>query len=309
MKPLVVLLLSLTLVMTAACQKPDIHSQEALQDALAKYVQAIRKGDGEALYAIHSAPQQQQLAELRKQGFPPRKSFEFKFEGMLMRQQTAGVFGRYVENGTPGDDQALLFVLENGQWRLDRTLGSNAAIHRPAFAPPESGRFSVAGMPWQDVPARVLADEATGELSSQIQGAADESFLYLRLTYVAPLTAPDTALSDPVKGLPSLSPRRVNIAAPGTAGNFDLSFDTTTVSHFREGKNSYALGYDMALYGADGKFIFNSNAGSEEKLLLVGEREIVAKIPLESLAAAAATNLKIGVPQPAGKIELQVQQY
>lgn len=315
MRPLAAVVLAALALLSASCRKPDIHSREAVQEAVAKYVKAINKGDGQALVDIHSARQRQAFdAAFVKQGFPPRKGLEFKVEGVLLRNGTAGVFGRHVEDGKPAEDeQALLFVLEDGQWRLERQLGSNSPIHRPAFAPPEGGRFIAAGLPWANVPARDMAAADAGEFGYALQAVRDESFLYLRLAFANALPPPDSALPEPAAGMgrhmPNIDPGRLTIAEDGAQKPFSLSFDTTAVTHFRNGRNSYALGYSFTLHGHDGKAIFYSTAESEEKLLAVGEREIVARIPLESLGAGADTAYTIGVTRFDDKIEYRPARY
>ena len=305
MKPHAAILLTVLALLSAACQKPDIHSGEAVRDATTQYVKAIKDGDAAAFRDIHSAAQRPAFdADFVKQGFPPRKDFDFKIEGVLLRQQSAGVFGRHIDNGKPG---------ENGQWKLDRQLGSNSPIHRPAFVPPEGGRFIAAGQPWKDVPAQDMSALAAGDFAYELQAVRDESFLHLRLAFKNPLPLPDSPLlDDPAlmsAQLPDISPRALRITAPGAAGYFEVVFDTTTITHFRNGRNSFALGYSVALHGPDNKTIFYANAGAEEQLFAVGAHEIIARIPLESLGAGADTAYTVGVTQTDNKVELSAARF
>jgi hypothetical protein len=169
-----------------------------------------------------------------------------------------------------------------------------------------------AGMPWKDVPTADMSAVATGEFAYALQGAYDEAFLYFRLTFKEALPPPSSPLPgapQSAAGMPDISPRDLRVAASGAAGNFEVSFDTTTISQFRKGQEAYALGYNVVLSGKDSKVIFYTNADPKEKLLTVGERDIIAKIPLESLEASPDASFIIGVYRMDQKVEYKPARF
>lgn len=283
---------------------PATSAEPSVLDVFRQYEKAIRTGDTRLYCSLHVAEERdgEFCRELIARGVPARKDFRVQVEGTVTRTRTAAVFVREGK-GTDTQFTGFFFVREGGHWRLARQVDSNTPQHRPAFIPPEKGRFLDAGSPWDRVAEKVLGTSSRSETAPYTaRFALDESFLYVQLTApreFPPLGEPVASQSVGLKdfGLTALPTIKVRVTQGASSKNFVIGFDDSVKSRTQRGSPpEYSMTYSLTLSPEGDTMLFWQFADRETQLIRVEGSRMTARVPRESLTSAvdAALTIELG---------------
>ena len=256
---------------------------------------ALRTGDGKLWLELRSQSVLDEMTQDRKRSLeehlPPQPNVRLQFSSVLVKNDAAAVFGKFVREGGDSQFHAVRFVLENGTWRILKEAIAERPVHQSSFLPPQGGAFTLEGFPWPDVP---LAEVVPGNGETwATQAVYDASFLYLRFEGHPELPSVGEEVAGQfVPNLPLMPLAEIEVV-PSRSGGSGKRFTvtiadvTTQRPKFDEtGKaisTRYFMNYSLALQDEEGEVIFHDFADSLSRLIAVYGSSIEVKIPGDSL--------------------------
>ena len=293
---------------TTSAVAGDPHSEAAVLSTYRLYEKAIRSGDGELYYKVQSESKKgiEFVQEIRKRGLPPRPEIKLIPSQVTVQSKRAAVFGKFSTDSAT-QEHAVLLVLERGAWRIKKEKLASDPIHRPAFLPPEEGRFSKAGSPWHQIPRVDLPSLPDKEKAANwgIQAATDESFLYLRLSSNSKLPDVRTPVAkQPISfddfGIPRLPSTEISVDVKEPQRPFRLTVGVVATVRWSEGTQTYSLNYGVTLCAGSGDILFATHATEGNGIITVEGHVILLRVPVASLAASnpGSIGLRLGPSEP-----------
>jgi hypothetical protein len=279
---------------------PDSAARTAEQAVLATYQkmeEADRKGDGELWLALRGKATRDSMDAalkdiIRKGG---RSRPQVRYEPIATRTLGARsvILGRVSHpDSNSVQYDAVLFVLEDGEWKVDREQWSEKPIDSfvlYALLQPADGVFIREGAPWKSIPfASSNPDVVRKEdVVWKVQATTDESFLYVRFQSTQTLPAPGAKLRSTVgktggTGGPA-APPAMAIKRSG-AGLYE--FAVTPLVAIAAG-DRYSVSYKLAVKKSEGEEVFaiTVGEGSRSFLVTVNDHSIDVRIPMDALGS------------------------
>jgi hypothetical protein len=279
-------------------------AEQAVVATYRKMEDADRRGDGELWLALRDratlgAMKQAVRDTIRKGG---RSRPSVRYEPLLTRAiGTRSVLVGKVEDPDSNTVQydAILFVLEDGEWKVSREQWSEKPIDpfvAYAMLEPVAGEFMRGGTPWKTIPYASSNPDVVqkADVVWKVQGTFDESFLYVRFESVQALPLagsklrPNLAKIGATGGPPS--PPNMVIKS-STLGLYEISVSSlVSMAPAVDAKGKaagerYSVGYKLSVKKGDGDEVFTANIGEDSRsfLLAVSDRAIDVRIPVDAL--------------------------
>jgi hypothetical protein len=292
--------------------KPAASEQSVLA-AYQKMQEADRKGDAELWFSLRDKKTLDTMnpavkAAIRKGG-RSRPGVRYEPGLVRVRSDRAVLIGKVTDPAAGTTQfQSVVFVIENGAWKVSREQWSETAIDPFVLfglLPPDSGAFLLAGAPWKRVPYAVINTEVVGkkDVMWKMQATYDESFVYLRYEWFAEIpqpgskVKPELAASGKTGGPPAPPPMQIKIRGAGPefeSGQHDLTVSVNdVVSTSASGQST--VNYSMSIKNAAGEDAFEYSIGNDSagRLLGVQDRFVDLRIPLGGLGVTDAAKAKV----------------
>ena len=314
MKARKVVLVILAAFCLCACEKVEkLIGEKSVAGVYKDLEEAYRTGNGKMWLNLQSKQVLEDLdepfkAHIEKEGIPPRPNISMSLLSSIEREDKAALFVKYVDAQGEVQYEALMLVLEDGEWKISETEAGNTPIYAHTFFPPEDGSFIKSGATWERIPYALPSDATTLETPKwTVKGVLDESFLYIRMEGQEVLPEPGLELSDPAQTVvPSLS-FSIDIIASSTKEatppekrfGVTISEGVTTWTTFdetgRADHTEYLLNYSFSYYDQDGNMLFTNSTRSSNPLITMEDRHIDIMIPVPSLGFGNAEDLTVAL--------------
>jgi hypothetical protein len=288
---------------------PDSATRTPEQAVLATYhkmEEADRQGDGELWLALRDratlSAMNDALKETIRKGGHARPSVRYEPLAARALGTRSGVLGRVTDPESKSVQyDAVLFVLEDGAWKVDREQWSEKPFDSfvlYAMLQPVDGAFMRDGTPWKTVPyASPNPDVINKEdVVWKVQATFDESFFYIRFESTQPLPAAGSKLRPNVAktggtGGPTPPPAMQIKSSRSSLYEISVSSLVSTAAVMdAKGKPAgerYSVGYKLSVKKSEGDEVFATTIGeaSHSFLLAVTDRFIDIRIPLDALGS------------------------
>jgi hypothetical protein len=293
----------------AVCAAPDSSAHTPEQAVLATYQkmeEADRKGDGELWLSLRGratlGTMNDGLKETIRKGGHARPSVRYEPLAARALGARSGVLGKVTDpesNSVQYD--AVLFVLEDGAWKVDREQWSEKPFDSFvlfAMLQPVDGAFLRDGAPWKAVPYASNNPDVVHkeDVVWRVQATFDESFFYIRFESTQALPAAGSKLRPNVAktggtGGPAAPPAMQIKSSRSSLYEISVSSLISTAPVMdAKGKPSgerYSVGYKLSVKKSEGDEVFATTIGetTHSFLLAVTDRSIDIRIPLDALGS------------------------
>ena len=285
-------------------------AENEVASVLRQMERAEQAGDGSAWVALWSREKSADAEHMRPY-IRPRPDARYRESRIFVQGDEAVVLAQV----PPDNFVTMIFHRENAAWKVHDQLWRNTAANPDsvyALIPPDSGAFSRAGSPWDDI-APALDPDRAAKLGWQMRSVFDESFLYIRLEAGATLPLPGSTTDQSPGAWPVLK-----IAIDG-ADEFvlldavDIGDQATFDENGKANSHRPFAAYSMRLEH-NNREVFTVFAGLEASPLIeVAGRGYQMRIPLRSMGItdSRTAGITIGDAQwpKSAIVTLKVRRY
>jgi hypothetical protein len=306
----------------------DTVSHAAEQAVLATYrkmEQADRQGDGALWLTLRDratlASMNESVKSAIRQGGHSRPAVRYEPLAARVSGSRGAILGKVTDpDSSTVQFQAVLFVLEDGDWKVAREQFSEKPSDPfvlYAILEPEDGPFARDGAPWKSAPYASPNWDVVrkGDVVWKVQATFDDSFLYLRFEATQPLPAagsklrPNIGKTGGTGGPPDPPSMQIKNSGSNLYAVSVVSLVSTAPALDAKGKSTgdrYSVAYTLFIKKAEGDEVFATTVSDSARnsLLSVHDRFVDVRVPLGGLGidAGATPSIDLEDAEPVNRV-------